>query len=283
MHLIQDEPARYRACIIDEAQDFSLNSLRLARALVSGPDGAVPSDGLTVVGDGAQRVYPGSYSLRDAGIEVRGRSRSLRRNYRNSAEILEAAFAVAGSDLVVALSLDHEELPRESEKGTAPVTGNAVQLVRCVDEKEQELLLPTEIMKEAQSGVGTGDMAVLTINNRQANYWTRVLKDAGIGVQRISDYDGATNSDVKIGTFRSAKGLEFKAVFIPDLTEEHFPPACPPGWTQDQYREDLEVRKTQLFVAMTRARQSLLLSCVLEPSEFLWDGLDSLDDRRVEL
>src|SRR5690606_35662564 len=90
----------YRAAIIDEAQDLTLVGLQLVRALVNGPDGTDRPDGLQIVGDGAQRIYPGGFTLRQAGIEVRGRTAVLRMNYRNTREIMGAAMAVAGNQPV---------------------------------------------------------------------------------------------------------------------------------------------------------------------------------------
>jgi hypothetical protein len=74
------EPA-YEAVIVDEVNDLNLLGLRLVRAL-AGPGG----DGLLLVGDGRQAVYPGGVRLRDAGIDVTGRAAVLRTNYRNTVE-----------------------------------------------------------------------------------------------------------------------------------------------------------------------------------------------------
>src|SRR3546814_1416266 len=90
----------FRAAIIDEAQDLSLIGLQLIRALVNGPEGRDLPDGLLVVGDGAQRIYAGGFTMRQAGAEVRGRTTVLRTNYRNTSEIIRAAMAVAGDAAV---------------------------------------------------------------------------------------------------------------------------------------------------------------------------------------
>ena len=46
-------------------------------------------NGLLLLGDGAQRIYAGGFKLRQAGVEVRGRTTVLRSNYRNTDEIIE--------------------------------------------------------------------------------------------------------------------------------------------------------------------------------------------------
>ena len=76
----------YASVIVDEVQDLTLTAVRLLHALV----GDAP-DGLLLIGDGQQKVYPGGFKLSDAGVSVRGRARVLRHNYRNGSAIFERA------------------------------------------------------------------------------------------------------------------------------------------------------------------------------------------------
>ena len=87
--LASREHPRYRGVVIDEAQDLSLAALRMLQGLVSPPAGEVPPDGIFLVGDGAQRIYPSCFTLRQAGLEVRGRSTILAINYRNTARSID--------------------------------------------------------------------------------------------------------------------------------------------------------------------------------------------------
>ena len=48
------------------------------------------------VGDGQQSIYPGGFTLRSVGLDVRGRSFLLRTNWRNTQAIADAAEAVIG-------------------------------------------------------------------------------------------------------------------------------------------------------------------------------------------
>ena len=74
-----DEPL-YSAVIVDEAQDITMAGLLFLRALVNAPhpDRDRPNR-MLILGDGAQRIYPGGYTLRQTGIEVRGRTTVLSR------------------------------------------------------------------------------------------------------------------------------------------------------------------------------------------------------------
>ena len=70
----------YASVIVDEAQDMGAQSWRLLRAIV--PEGP---DDLIVTGDGHQRIYGRNrVVLGRCGIDVRGRARKLRLNYRTT-------------------------------------------------------------------------------------------------------------------------------------------------------------------------------------------------------
>jgi DNA helicase IV len=84
------QPPRYRAIVVDEAQDFDVAAFRLLRALA----GAEHTDDLFIVGDPHQRIYGRPLVLGQCGINVRGRSRKLRINYRTTEETRAWATAV---------------------------------------------------------------------------------------------------------------------------------------------------------------------------------------------
>ncbi len=94
----RSEP-RYEAAIVDESQDLTLVGLQFIQALVNG-QGFDGQDGLFLVGDHAQKIYPGGFTLVQAGVDVRGRSAVLRVNYRNTRPIIDVAMACAGSEPV---------------------------------------------------------------------------------------------------------------------------------------------------------------------------------------
>ena len=80
------------------------------------------------------------------------------------------------------------------------------------------------------------------------------LRDAGIDAQELDDYDGRPNDLVKVGTYHRGKGLEFKVVFLPGLSQGVFPRPPADGDSAEEAAEERELAISQLFVAMTRAR-----------------------------
>ena len=268
----------YSAVIVDEAQDLTLAGLQLLRALVNAP--AVEKDrpdGLFILGDAAQRIYPGGFTLRQAGVEVRGRTTLLTENYRNTAEIIAAAMAVAGDHRI-------EDLGEDVRRGEEPIatvrSGPRPVLVQIsgLDAQTDEIARRIEALERCDAGIGPGDVAVLAPFNTSANSVRTRLRSHGFDAQSLEDYDGRPNKRVKVGTYHRAKGLEFKAVFLPHLGR--FPPQAKKGSSAEEAAENHELAVSQLFVAMTRARDLVVilhgsrLSPVIAPAEDHFERID---------
>ena len=76
---------------IDEAQDLSVAQLRFLAALGGGRPNA-----LFFAGDLGQRIFQQPFSWKALGVDVRGRSRTLRVNYRTSHQIRSQADRLLG-------------------------------------------------------------------------------------------------------------------------------------------------------------------------------------------
>ncbi|MCX5277499.1 nuclease-related domain-containing DEAD/DEAH box helicase [Streptomyces virginiae] len=247
----------YAAVIVDEVQDLTLVGVRLLHALV----GDVPN-GLLLVGDGQQTVYPGGFRLTDAGIDIRGdRGQVLRTNYRNSKQILDAALTVVADD-----AFEDLDGVRTSGRRDVDLTyhdGDVVRVTRpTVEAHDRELL---DALRSLPEGA-LADTALLCPSMRAVGDYQRLLTQAGIPVCQLEHYDGRAVDAVKLGTYRRAKGLEFKNVFLPrhDTVPGHGTPAGTPAGTEtsETARERAELLRSRLFVAMTRARDLLWLGSV---------------------
>ncbi|MEO8698258.1 MAG: 3'-5' exonuclease [Acidimicrobiales bacterium] len=276
-HARQLTSPRYSAAVIDEAQDLTLTGLQLVRALVNAPDGEDKPDGLLLVGDGAQRIYAGGFTLRQAGVEVRGRTSVLRVNYRNTDEIVAAAMAVAGEAPVDDLG---EAYKRGEERASAHRRGPRPLLVRAQNFDDQVHAIAGSIGNfTSKDGTGAGDIAVLVPTNRMVDQVMDLLKAAGVSNQDLEKYDGKPNERVKVGTYHRGKGLEFKVVFLPGLSKGSFPRAAQPPLPEHEAEEDRQLAVSRLFVAMTRARDALVLLYSGELSEVLTSYETSFDRR----
>ena len=83
----------YDAAVVDEAQDISIAQLRFLAALAGGRP-----NGLFFSGDLGQRIFQQPFSWKALGVDVRGRSKTLRVNYRTSHQIREQADRLLGPE-----------------------------------------------------------------------------------------------------------------------------------------------------------------------------------------
>jgi hypothetical protein len=237
----------YSAVVIDEAQDLSCAMIRMLHAIV----GDRP-DGLNLIGDGQQTIYPGGYSLAEAHVSIAGRGVILSKNYRNTAEIAQfAASLVAGDEFF--------DIEGTQSRGDAPVQimrhGPKPKVNRFTSRALHDHSLVEHVKKLLSAGTQLGDIGILTHTNYAAGDVTRALAAIDIPSVDLLKYDGKPIDAVKVGTIKRAKGLEFKQVLVvrtpPQLLE-----SVPYG-IDSAASERRELDRRELYVAMTRARDGL--------------------------
>ena len=244
----------YRHVVIDEGQDFSPEMLR---SLAD----AVPGDGsVTFFGDIAQQIYGHRMSWRSAGLNA-SRIWRFRENYRNTKQIARLALELA--------AMPHfPDDPDLVEPAAPAADGPPPRLVRQPSEAAELRLVATRALDLAR----TGTVAILLRARDQESALRRHLATGATRLHR--ELQGWPNGPgLFYGTYHAAKGLEFDTVFMPFLSAERWP--HPPdaeivGW------EDASVRDSRLlYVGITRARSTLVLTYTGEPTELLptVDGL----------
>ena len=270
---------RARCVLIDEVQDCSTNQL----AVVSG----LPTedrDGLYLVGDPVQKVFPRQQSLATAGIDIRGRSSFITTNYRNSRQVLEAAYQIIASFRGKSPVADDEILSPEYAFRTGP----RPKLVQCKSRAEQyrcigamvELMQQDfessvcvatahpDIAKPPKPPFGAPKPAVVNIDRHvlalcNENKWR---------VKSLSDQVTLADltSNVIAAKFEDMKGFEFRAVFLTDLSDKSLLAKSIPK--EEEWRVAF-----QLYVAMTRAQEELWLFSVGHPSRLLKPLMEYVD------
>jgi superfamily I DNA/RNA helicase len=238
-----DEAPRYDHVLVDEAQDFPAVGLRLAARL------ARPPGHLFLAYDPAQSIYRRGFRWKSCGVVVHGaRSIDLRRNLRNTREILE----MARPFLAAADAADEEDAPLEPELPDR--RGRPVRRLAAPRGREPEALAE-ELRARIFGGVPLANVAVLAGRHQELARVEAALRAAGIAVQRQTRDAELRLADpsVKLLTFHSAKGLEFPIVYL-------LPGPKPEG---DHADEAARARRAQrqrlLYVAMTRAMAELVV------------------------
>lgn len=253
-HAGEGHGPRFDGIIVDEAQDLTELQIRLLMALDSRQDHRA----FLLVGDGQQAIYPGGFSLRSAGLDVRGRSFVLHTNWRNSQRIADTAGLVLG-DLQVA---DLEE-PSLVARDEAPPRRLGVEpelhLVRGSAHSNE---IVEELVVEALAEHRPEEIAVLGRKNKVVKQRAEgPCLSAGASVVHLSDLprESPASGRLRVGTFEYSKGLEFKVVILvgPELADW----SVSPFWIDDEAdrQEWWLTERRKLFVAMTRARDRLVV------------------------
>ncbi|MCO6442182.1 MAG: UvrD-helicase domain-containing protein [Nitrococcus mobilis] len=257
----------YRAAIVDEAQDFGMEALKLIRALV--PDG---KNNLMIVGDGHQRIYGRKASLSQCGIDIRGRGRKLRINYRTTEQIRRLATAV-----LEGVDVDDLDNGNDPVKGYRSLIQGQPPVIKGFDtELEESSWVVGEIESLLAEGMRSQDICVVGRTITQLKAVSSALQQRGLETHGISR-DSADNTHiggVRLANMHRIKGLEFKAVFLVGVRDGVVPLALSMTHTEDPIEKrarDLNERAL-LHVAGTRAVHSLYITWSGEPSPLLKVG-----------
>lgn len=255
--------APFDFAVIDEAQDVGVAELRFLAALVKGRP-----EGLCFTGDLGQRIFQQPFSWLSLGVDVRGRSHTLRINYRTSHQIRSQA------DRLLPGSIADVDGNTESRKGTISLfNGPPPQVETFDDEDEEAKAVGYWIMELLEDGVLPDEIGVFVRSEAQLRRARMALKGAGVPAVELSDKVEMTTGHVSVSTMHIAKGLEFRAVAVMACDDEVIPLQERIESVADDADLD-EVYNTErhlLYVACTRARDHLLVTGVDPASEFLDD------------
>ncbi len=262
-HLQAGGKRPFDCAVVDEAQDIAVAECRFLAALAGGNP-----DGLFFTGDLGQRIFQLPFSWKSLGVDVRGRSHTLRINYRTSHQIRMQA------DRLLPDSLADVDGNAESRRGTVSVfNGPPPEITVLPDEQKESAAVGKWIAARLAEGLRPHEIAVFVRSERQLRRARVAAKAAGAAPVELGEKVETTPDRVAIATMHLAKGLEFRAVAVMACDDEIVP-------LQERIESlgddaDLEdaynTERHLLYVACTRARDHLLVTGVEPASEFLDD------------
>jgi superfamily I DNA/RNA helicase len=253
----------YDAAVVDEAQDLSIAQLRFLAALAGGRP-----NGLFFSGDLGQRIFQQPFSWKALGVDVRGRSKTLRVNYRTSHQIREQA------DRLLASEFTDVDGNREERQHTVSVfNGPAPQIRTFATEAEESEAVNAWLRALASDGVQPHEIGVFVRSLEQVPRATAAINAAGLSPRVLDDRLQIRSGDVNVATMHLAKGLEFRAVAVMACDDDVLPLQSRIEGVGDDgdLQEVYETERQLLYVACTRARDSLCITSVEPASEFLDD------------
>ena len=248
--------------IVDEAQDISVAQLRFLAAL-----GGQRPNSLFFAGDLGQRIFQAPFSWKELGVDVRGRSQTLKLNYRTSHQIRAQADRLLGSEVA---DVDGNV---EDRRGTVSAfNGEPPVVYLSGTEQEEREAVGTWLKERRDKGVSAREMGIFVRSARELDRARAAVRDAGFHFKVLDEVGGGGDS-VSISTMHRAKGLEFRAVAVMACDDEVVPLQVRIETVADDadLEEVYDTERHLLYVACTRARDYLLVSGVIPASEFLDD------------
>jgi len=257
-------PRPFRHVLVDEAQDLTPAHLQLLRALVEpGPDD------LFLAEDSHQRIYGKKITLSHYGIQVRGRSRRLTRNYRTTRQNLDVAFGILDPGT-------YEDMEGQAEEHhyVSPRSGPEPLLLHASDRADElskaaELLTVWLEQDRDSEDSAPESIAILVRDRYQRDAVVNGLAQHGVEVRAV-DREAAGRGRPVVMTMHRAKGLEFRKVLLFDVSKNAIPRPLRDQQYSDADRDDALLReRSLLYVAATRARDQLAISWSGEASPLI--------------
>jgi type II secretory pathway predicted ATPase ExeA len=251
----------YDSVIVDELQDLRPQEIRLLAALAG--EG---TDRLMLLGDAGQQIFTGRTNLKSLGIDVRGRSHILRINYRTTEQIRSFADRIAGNQT------DDLDGNIEHRKATISLLSGPEPTACGFNTQPQQLdFVSHEVKKLWGQGLALDEIAIFARTNNELNSIEECLKATKIPSQRLSREADSQPGAINLGTMHRAKGLEFKVVFVINVSDNQMPLIYLVNQMPDAPSREAALKREQqlLYVSVTRARDEVFATWVGQPSRFL--------------
>lgn len=236
---------QYDAVLIDEGHDFQPEWFKLVVQMIH-----PQSDNLLVMYDDAQSIYQQGtrkhFSFASVGIKAVGRTTILRKNYRNTRQVLQAAHAFAAE--IFKSNTGAEDMPPIIEPESVGRAGPLPELKEFHSVDAEISAIAARCRELHIKGKRWSDMALLYPAKWMGETATKVLTREGIPFSMLSEGKVAQQDAVQLVTLHSSKGLEFSFVGIAGLGRIPRADGNP--------NEDAKL----LYVGMTRSTGELLMT-----------------------
>lgn len=249
--------------IVDEAQDLGVPELRMLAAIIRNA-----ADALFFAGDLGQRIFQEPFSWLALGVDIRGRSKTLKVNYRTSHQIRQAA------DRLLPKLVQDVDGVEQDRRGTVSVFNGPEPEIITFENADAEIAGVADwIRKAIADGVSPAEIGVFVRSKNELARARAAVKSAGHVQLELSERLEQPQGRIAIGTMHLAKGLEYKAIVVMACDDDVLPLQERVETVADEGELDevYETERQLFYVACTRARDRLVIAGVKPCSEFLAD------------
>jgi superfamily I DNA/RNA helicase len=264
--LLQDrtEVLPYRSVLVDEAQDMGPQAFMLLRQIVAKGD-----DDLFIVGDAHQRIYRHKVVLGQCGVDIRGRGRRLKINYRTTDETRRWAVS-----LLKNIKIDDMDGGLDDQKGYKSLMhGDFPALKHFENFSDEVAAIVTYIQEVAKKEGEMKNVCLVTRTNSLLERYEKAINEKGLETFRIrrSEAEDRTHPGLRLATMHRVKGLEFDHIIVASLNKGVIPLDTSLNETTDPVvrRQIEQQERALLYVASTRARKAVFVTSYGERSELI--------------
>ena len=209
---------RVKHVVIDEMQDYSYIQYRILQKMFDCP--------MTILGDCKQTMGEKQTNVMKFLPEIYGKEMfyiDMKKSYRSTCEIMDFAEQILNKDS------DTEYVDRHGERPHIAQVKSEEQMAECMTE-------------DLRAGKVYRTQGVLCLTQEEADRFYRMLEKSGIEADLLTKDSMKFHTGISVMPFYLAKGLEFDAVYVPNV---------------QQYQSPLE--KQALYINATRALHQLKL------------------------
>jgi hypothetical protein len=238
--------AGFKHIIVDEIQDFHPQAFRLLRAMM--PADQLPRNDLFLVGDGHQNIYGHHIILSQLGIDIRGRGRRLKLNYRTPEQTRRWAVSILQNQ-----EINDLDGGKDSGRGYhSSMSGPEPTFEKC-SSFDDELKHIAEWYRRIRESNGAHVACVAVRTNDGRAQYAKALGEQGCPIHEITgdSMDIDDPAPLRLATMHRIKGLEFDHVCLAD---------CDPDHLAEMPSERQVTERCLLHVAATRTKNSLLIT-----------------------
>lgn len=255
----QKEHKPFDHIVVDEAQDLGVAELRFLASIAS-----VGPDALFFAGDIGQRIFQQPFSWKGLGVDVRGRSSTLRVNYRTSHQIRKIA------DALLPQTVRDVDGLEDDRRGTVSVfDGMKPEIAIAANENAEKEAAVEFVVQLVEEGFKANEIGIFYRSPAERARARAIAEEAALPIR--SQLKEADTEETLVGLMHLAKGLEFRAVLVVCCDEGVLPLEERVSDVADEFELDevIGTEKQLLYVACTRARERLFVSGVKPGSDFM--------------
>lgn len=247
-----------RYLFLDEVQDLNPSALKILRLMTTGA--------MVMAGDPSQSLYVYYSPFARSGINLRGSTRILKTNFRNTRQIHDLAMSFRRRGVHSA----ENDLPDTNvfREGPAPEIYSA-----ATDEELIKMLIDKLLLFTGDLGYSSENICVLVPRRVEILRIQQAMDSGGILSEdvRSEDFSFHSTGRVRLSTLHSSKGLDFPVVllYLPYLYRRAF----------YADRETDQLLRNLLFVGITRAMDNLNIFMRENNDPILQDLRNSFEEK----